>query len=206
LALVIVMLVHPVHRSLRRRGAPTVLALIVLLLAIYGTLIVVVVIVAYSLARLATIMPAYAANAGTLLQGFAVRLAAIGIGAQQIRELIAALDLNRLAGWLTSGLRAVIGFGANVIFLLSLLLFMGIESTGVTQRLSTLMTTRPRTGAALIDLAVKTRRFLAVTGIFAVLVGVADTLLLLCARNGQEGPGRGQYQRCRRRQAVLGQQ
>jgi len=200
------MLVHPVHRSLRRRGAPTVLALIVLLLAIYGTLIVVVVIVAYSLARLATIMPAYAANAGTLLQGFAVRLAAIGIGAQQIRELIAALDLNRLAGWLTSGLRAVIGFGANVIFLLSLLLFMGIESTGVTQRLSTLMTTRPRTGAALIDLAVKTRRFLAVTGIFAVLVGVADTLLLLCARNGQEGPGRGQYQRCRRRQAVLGQQ
>jgi predicted PurR-regulated permease PerM len=205
LALVIVMLVHPVHRSLRRRGAPTVLALIVLLL-IYGTLIVVVVIVAYSLARLATIMPAYAANAGTLLQGFAVRLAAIGIGAQQIRELIAALDLNRLAGWLTSGLRAVIGFGANVIFLLSLLLFMGIESTGVTQRLSTLMTTRPRTGAALIDLAVKTRRFLAVTGIFAVLVGVADTLLLLCARNGQEGPGRGQYQRCRRRQAVLGQQ
>jgi AI-2 transport protein TqsA len=135
-------------------------------------------ILAYSLARLATIMPAYAATASALLQGIALQLAAIGIGIGPIREMIAALDLNRVAGWLTSGLRAILGVGANVIFLLSLLLFLGIESTGAAQRLSTLMTTRPRAGAALIDFAVKTRRYLAVTGIFAVIVGLADTLLL----------------------------
>ena len=42
-----------------------------------------------------------------------------------------------------------------------------------------MLATRPRTGRALLDFATKTRRFLAVTTVFAVIVGVADTLLLL---------------------------
>jgi predicted PurR-regulated permease PerM len=39
--------------------------------------------------------------------------------------------------------------------------------------------THPRTADALFGFAIKTRRFLAVTGIFAIVVGLADTLLLL---------------------------
>jgi hypothetical protein len=36
----------------------------------------------------------------------------------------------------------------------------------------------PRTADAFFDFAIKTRRFLAVTGIFVVIVGLADTFLL----------------------------
>ena len=65
-----------------------------------------------------------------------------------------------------------------MIFLLSLLLFLGIESIGIARRMSTIAATHPRTADALFDFAIKTRRFLAVTGIFAVIVGLADTFLL----------------------------
>ncbi len=179
LALVIVILVNPLHRTLRRRGAPKIVALLLLLLAIYGILIGLIAILGYSVARLATIVPAYAANAALLLNELAARLAAIGIGQEQIREMLFGLDLSQVGRWLTSRLRSIIGFGANVIFLLSLLLFLGIESTGITQRMSTIVATHPRTAEALFDFAIKTRRFLAVTGVFAVVVGLADTILLL---------------------------
>lgn len=66
-----------------------------------------------------------------------------------------------------------------MIFLLSLLLFMGIESTGISGRLAAMRQTRPRSAQALTAFATKTRRFLAVTTVFAVVVGVADTLFLL---------------------------
>jgi len=178
LALVIVILVNPLHRTLRRRGVPKIVALLLLLLAIYGILIGLIAILGYSVARLATIVPAYAANAA-LLNDLGARLATIGVGQQQIREAVSGLDLGQLGQWLTSRLRSIIGFGANVIFLLSLLLFLGIESTGTAQRMSTIVATHPRTADALLDFAIKTRRFLAVTGIFAIVVGLADTLLLL---------------------------
>jgi predicted PurR-regulated permease PerM len=179
LALVIVLLVHPLHDRMLRRGVPRTVALLLLLLAIYGVIIVLAAIMAYAVARLASILPGYAASARGVLDGLVNWLASLGIDRAQVRQVTSALDVNRLAGYLTSLLSSLFSFGANVLFLLSLLLFLGVESTGMGSRLQPLMTTRPRTGRALLDFASKTRRFMAVTTIFAVLVGVADTLLLL---------------------------
>lgn len=179
LAAVIVLLVHPLHDRMRRRGVPKTAALLLLLLAIYGVILVIAAIIAFSIARLASILPDYAESARGVFEAMFDRLATLGIDRAQLREAASALDVNRLAGQLTTLLRSVFSFGANVVFLLSLLLFLGIESTGIDSRLRPLLATRPRTGAALLDFAAKTRRFLAITTVFAVLVGVADTLLLL---------------------------
>ena len=80
---------------------------------------------------------------------------------------------------MTSLLRGVIGFGANVALLLSLLLFLGIESTGAGTRMVALTHERPALGQALRDFARNTRRFLGVTTVFGFITGFADTLLLL---------------------------
>jgi predicted PurR-regulated permease PerM len=179
LALVIVLLVNPLHNRMLRRRVPKTVALLLLLLAIYGVILVIAAILAYSIARLASILPDYAASARSVLDGIVNWLSTVGIDRAQLRQITTVLDVNRLAGYLTTLLRSLFSFAVNVVFLLSLLLFLGIESTGIGSRLGPLLATRPRTGQALFDFAVKTRRFLAVTTVFAVIVGVADTLLLL---------------------------
>jgi AI-2 transport protein TqsA len=179
LAFVIVSLVYPLHHRMQSRGLPKVVALLLLLLAIYGVVISLAAILAYSIARLASILPDYAASARSVLDGLVSWLSTVGIDRAQLSEVAGVLDVNRLAGYLTRLLRSLISFGANVVFLLSLLLFLGVESTGIGQRLQPLLATRPRTFQALVDFTTKTRRFLGVTTVFAVLVGVADTLLLL---------------------------
>lgn len=132
-----------------------------------------------ALARLATILPRYAFEASDLLASFTMLLATFGISAPQASSITGALDLQRVAGWVTSLLRGVVGFGANVALLLSLLLFLGIESTGVGSRMAALTQERPALGQALRDFARNTRRFLGVTTVFGFITGFADTLLLL---------------------------
>jgi predicted PurR-regulated permease PerM len=142
-------------------------------------IIVLAAVLAYAVARMASLLPQYAESARGILAVLVGWLATLGIDRTQLRGLISALDLNRLAGYLARLLGSLFSFGANVLLLLSLLLFLGIESTGIGTRFQPLLATRPATGRALLDFTAKSRRFLAVTTVFAVLVGVADTLLLL---------------------------
>lgn len=179
LALVIVLLVHPVHTALRRRGVPDAVALVVLLLAVYAVVAGLAGVVAYSVARLAGLLPTYADEAAQVLARLTGFLSTHGIAAPQAREIAQALDVSQLARWLTSLLSSVVGFGVNVVFLLSLLLFIGLESARADQRLALLGRTRPNTAAALAGFARSTRRFLVITTVFAVIVGAADTILLL---------------------------
>ena len=179
LALVMVILVYPVHVWMLRHRVPAAPALIVLLLCVYGVIIGVVSIVVLALGRLATILPRYASEASGLLASFTMLLASLGIAAPQAGSITGALELQRVAGWVTSLLRGVIGFGANVALLLSLLLFFGIESTGAGSRMLALADERPALGQALRDFARNTRRFLGVTTVFGFITGFADTLLLL---------------------------
>ena len=179
LALVIVLLIHPLHDRMRRRGVPKTAALLLLLLAIYSVVLVLAAVLAYAIARLASLLPQYAESGRATLTVLVGWLATLGIDRAQLGGVLSSLDVNRLAGYLTRLLSSLFSFGANVVLLLSLLLFLGIESAGIGARFQPLLDTRPATGRALLDFSAKTRRFLAVTTVFAVLVGIADTLLLL---------------------------
>ena len=179
LAMVIVILVHPLHGWLRRHRVPSAVALVLLLVSIYGTITVIVVVVAVSLARLVGLLPEYAAELEVLLQDLRGRLAVVGIGPDQARALTSMIEPSRAARALTAVLAQVVSFGANVVLLLSLLLFMGVDSTGVRPRMTFITDQRPLFAGALRSFAVKTRRFLGVTTVFGLITGFADTLLLL---------------------------
>ena len=179
LAFIIVLLVHPLHARLRTQRLPSWLALLLLLVAIYAVVIGLVAVLVFSIARLAGLLPAYSVEAAALLQRMSAVLLELGIGRDQVSSVLRGLDVNRLAGWLTRALSSAVGFGANVIFLLSLLLFIGIESTGASRRVTQIARTRPRAADALRSFAHKSRRFIGVTTIFAVIVGTADTVFLV---------------------------
>ena len=179
LALVIVLLVHPLHAWMRRHGVPRGLALIGLLFAIYGVILAMAAIIGLAVVRLAGALPAYAGSATGLVNAVAAWLQGLGIDQQQIQQFVSNIDVERVAGWLTALSNSVINFGANVVFLLTLLLFLGIDSTGASSRMAKLTASRPATGEALRAFTTRTRRFLGVTTLFALIIGVVDTVVLM---------------------------
>ncbi|MDN5918399.1 MAG: AI-2E family transporter [Pseudonocardia sp.] len=178
LALVVVIMVHPVHGRMRRAGLPGWLATAALVLAVYGVLIALSAVLVLSVARLATVLPGYAAEANALVVSVAGRAAELGVGPAELRALTSSLDARRLAtvaGGFLLGLGGLLG---NLVFLLSLLLFLGIESAGASARMQAVAAERPAVADALRRFVAGTRRFLLVTTIVGLATGLVDTVIL----------------------------
>jgi len=178
LAWVIVVVIAPVGHRLRAAGLPPWLATAVLVVLVYGVVVVMAGVVVLSAARLATVLPQYAAEAEGLRRGLGTLLSTYGIGPEQVREVLANLDVGKIAGYIAVLLASVAGLATNLVFLLSLLLFISIETSGADARLAVVMADRPLLGAALGRFTTGIRRYLVVTTIFGLLFGLIDTIAL----------------------------
>jgi AI-2 transport protein TqsA len=178
LALVIVITVHPVHARLRARGLPSWAATILLVLAVYGVLVVLAGVVVVSVARLATLLPSYAAEANALLSSVTAELARFGVGAAELREIAGTLNYGRLVGIVSGLLLGITSLLGNLVFLLSLLLFLGIEASGAGTRLALLARDRAPIAAAFTGFTRATRRYMGVNTVFGLLTGLVDAVVL----------------------------
>jgi AI-2 transport protein TqsA len=178
LALVIVITVHPVHARLRARGLPSWAATILLVLAVYGVLVVLAGVVVVSVARLATLLPSYAAEANALLASVTAELARFGVGAAQLREIAGTLNYGRLVGIVSGLLLGITSLLGNLVFLLSLLLFLSIEASGAGTRLVLLARDRAPIAAAFTGFTRATRRYMGVNTVFGLLTGLVDAVVL----------------------------
>ncbi len=150
-----------------------------LVVLVYGVVVVMAGVVVLSAARLATILPQYAVEADSLRRGLGALLSTYGIGPDQVRDVLAGLDIGKIAGYVGVLLAGVVGLATNLVFLLSLLLFISIESSGADARLAMVLADRPLLGAALARFTTGIRRYLIVTTIFGLLFGLIDTVALL---------------------------
>jgi AI-2 transport protein TqsA len=178
-AVVIVILVHPVHTALVRRGVPAIAALAALLLSVFGVILGLVAIVVYAIARLATVLPGYFDEAAAATAELADFLATLGVGPEQIREIVQDIDLPMVAGWLTAHIPSLVSAATSLVLVYSLLLFVGVESARIGGRSVALREDHPRLAGALAGFVANTRRYVAITGVFAVIVGSLDTVFLL---------------------------
>lgn len=176
LALVIVITVHPVHERLRHLGLPSWAATTVLVLAVYGVLVALSAVIVVSIARLATVLPAYTDEVNDLVGALSTTLSRFGVGAAQIRAVAADLNYGKLVGLVSGLLLGVTGLLGNLVFLLSLLLFLSIEAAGVTARLALLAQDRPPIAEALVGFSRATRRYVGVNTVFGLLVGLVDAV------------------------------
>ena len=178
LALVIVITVHPVHARLRARGLPSWAATTLLVLAVYGVLVVLAGVVVVSVARLATLLPSYAAEVNALLASVTAELARFGVGAAQLREIAGTLNYGRLVGIVSGLLLGITSLLGNLVFLLSLLLFLSIEASGAGTRLALLARDRAPIAAAFTGFTRATRRYMGVNTVFGLLTGLIDAVVL----------------------------
>jgi predicted PurR-regulated permease PerM len=144
----------------------------------FGLLVALIAVVLYGVARLATILPEYGAAALSSLRAVADTLAQLGVGREQIRELVSGVDFAAVAGWLTAQIPSLITLGTGLVVFYSLLIFAGIESAQLSGRGEALRQDHPRLAASLGEFTRNVRRYLAVTGLFAVIVGALDTVFL----------------------------
>jgi AI-2 transport protein TqsA len=176
LALVIVITVHPVQERLRRLGLPSWAATTVLVLAVYGVLIALSAVIVVSIARLATVLPGYTSEVNDLVATLTAALSRYGVGIDQLRALAATLNYGKLVSLVSGLLLGVTGLLGNLVFLLSLLLFLSIEASGVAARLALLAEDRPSIAQALVGFSRATRRYIGVNTVFGLITGLIDAV------------------------------
>jgi predicted PurR-regulated permease PerM len=177
MALIVVIAVAPVQGWLRRHGWPGWATPLVVVLLVYAILLALALGIIISVARLATELPQYASAAQGLVASATERLAALGVGPEQLRQAAGALDLGKLAGVL-GALSSIAGLASNFTFLLALLLFLAVESGGAVDRMASIAADRPRVVEALSQFATGTRQYLLVTTVFGLIVAVLDWVTL----------------------------
>ena len=106
------------------------------------------------------------------------KLAALGVGSEQIKQAASSLNLGKLAGVIGALLSSVAGLASNFVFLLALLLFLSVETGGAGDRMASIAADRPRISEALGHFAWGTRQYLLVTTVFGFIVAVLDTVAL----------------------------
>jgi predicted PurR-regulated permease PerM len=178
LALVLTIAAAPLAGTLRRAGLPPWLAAFITLNVVYLFLIGLIASLALSVARLATLLPEYGPRLSELLDGLRGRLADIGVGSDEIRSALSAVDLGNLVGYLRSILSGVLGLSSNLFFVLALLFFMSMDAVRLPQRLLAVGGDRPDVVEALAGFARTTRRYLLVSTVFGLVVAAIDTAVL----------------------------
>jgi predicted PurR-regulated permease PerM len=178
MALVIVIAVAPVQGWMRRRGLPPWVSTLTLMVCVYGLLLLLALGIIFSIARLATELPQYTSKSDALVASATNELAKLGVGPDQVKEAASSLNLGKLAGVLGALLGSVAGLATNFVFLLALLLFLTVESSGAGDRLAAIAADRPKVTEALHHFAWGTRQYLLVTTVFGLIVAVLDTIAL----------------------------
>ena len=178
LALVLVITVQPVQARLRQRNVPSWLTVFVLLLLVYAIILSMLAALTMAVSRLATLLPAYGPQFTDLLNQATDRLDELGIGEDQLRSAVDQLSLSNLVGPLQRVLGGVTTVLSDAFFIVALVFFLALEAAGFSGRLTAAAGQRPQLVAALHGFASNTRRYVAVSTIFGLVVAAVDVVAL----------------------------
>lgn len=178
LALMLTVAVHPLPEFLRRKGLPRWLSTLLALVAVYGILVTLVLVLVYSVAELGTLFPTYQDEFDRLLGSAQSALGNAGIGSDQVHALFSRLDSDVIARILTGLLESTLALVSNLVFLVVVLLFMAFDGSGYPERMRVLVVDRPEIARAFTQFSTGTRRYLIVSTVFGAIVAVLDTGLL----------------------------
>ncbi|TWD80069.1 putative PurR-regulated permease PerM [Kribbella amoyensis] len=178
LALVLTIVVHPVRGWLRRLKLPNWAASLICVITVYGLLLGLAVALVIATARFATLLPSYATEFDDLVDDVAAKLAELGIGQDQITQVLGTADFGRIAGVIQALLGSVVDAVSSLVFILALLLFLTMDAGTFPALLSRAEASRSSLVAALLSFAHGTRRYLVVSTVFGFIVAVIDTVAL----------------------------
>ncbi|QJY50990.1 AI-2E family transporter [Pseudonocardia broussonetiae] len=179
LAMVIVIALAPVLGKLRDHGWPAWAATAALAVAVYAVVLAMALCVVVSAARLASALPEYAVAGRESVGSATSLLERFGVEPAELRRVVESLDLGKVTQAAVAVLSGIAGLASNLIFLLTLLLFLSVETGSTRDRIAIVAADRPSVAGALVGFARNTRQYLVVSTVFGLIVGVLDTIALL---------------------------
>jgi predicted PurR-regulated permease PerM len=177
LALVLTIVVHPVHSWLRDR-VPGWLATTVCVVLVYGIVLGLSISILVAIARFGALIPQYADDADNLVANATSWLNDVGVDPDAVHRIISSFDLSQLASVVGSILSAVAGMASDLVFLLMLCVFLAVDGSGFPLRLREATMNRPTLFEAIDGFAHGTRQYLLVSTVFGLIVAVLDTIAL----------------------------
>jgi AI-2 transport protein TqsA len=178
LALVLTVLAHPIRRWLDR-WVPSWVASLVCIIAVYVLLLGLAFAVLVSVARFATLLPSYTDEFHQRVDDLTSWLGNLGIDQKEIEKVGSSFDLGQLGGFIEGLLEEIVGLVTNLFFILALVLFMTVDGTTFPRNLERARRAKPAIVEALEAFAHGTRRYLAVSTVFGLIVAVLDTIALV---------------------------
>ena len=130
---------------------------------------------ALSVAQLGTVLPAYQDRFTAFLDDLEAWLATLGIGRDQLKAALGQISFGNIAGFFTDLLVGLAGAFSNLLLLLLIVLFMGLDSTYFARRLTQVGDKQKAIAGALGGFAHGTRTYLVVSTIFGLIVAAIDT-------------------------------
>ncbi|WP_245599649.1 AI-2E family transporter [Nakamurella lactea] len=179
LALSLTITVYPLRPLLQRHGVPRWLATLLVILGVYLLLVGLMLAFILGVARLADLLPAYVPQMQQRIADLQSWLTGLGVGHDQLQNALKGLN----PGTIISLVGGIVGSLMNVlsllVFVVTLVLFMGIDSAVFTTRMEKVRGGREQALSALTSFAFGTRKYFIVSTIFGGIVAVLDWLALV---------------------------
>ncbi|MGE0299067.1 MAG: AI-2E family transporter, partial [Pseudonocardia sp.] len=178
LALILMIGVHPLTGILRRRGVPQWLAASITLVTVLAIVLGLAAALALSVVRLGAILPQYEDSFTALVNDLRATLERLGVSSQELHDLLGQIDFGQLAGLVSGLLVGLASAFTNLLFLLFVVVFMGVDAVGFSRRLERVGAKRTAVVTALRGFVQGTRTYLIVSTVFGLIVAVIDTVFL----------------------------
>ncbi len=178
LAINLVIAAYPIQSWLRRRRLPSWLASLTALLAVYALLAGIIGAVAYSIAKLAVVIPDYSQQFQDLYDSIIVRLTRFGVGEDELREIFGKLDVNNFTGVARTLLSTLSSGLSFLLLVVTLIIFVAMDASSTARRLDWIARTRPPIADGLREFGSKVRTYWVVSTIFGLIVAILDAIAL----------------------------
>lgn len=177
LALALTIVFHP-FRAVLGRHIPVWAASIIVVALAYALILSLTLALVISVGRLAALVPTYAPDVDDFLNGLGDRLHDLGVAPSQVDAMTGSLDVNRLLDVATGFMAEFASVLSNLFFIITLLLFLGLDSAQAPTLAVRAREHSPDLVDALTTFAQGTRTYLGVSAVFGLIVAVLDTLAL----------------------------
>jgi AI-2 transport protein TqsA len=178
LALVLTVAVHPLRQALSRRRLPRWMASVVALLCLFAGLLALSFAVIAAGAQLVTLLGDYGQQFGNLRDQLTETMRSAGMDGSRAKEVLSSFDVGKLSGFIVTLLGGAAGLASNLVLILGLLLFMGLDAAGYSGVLHRMPPDRRPLAESLGKFASATRRYLVVSTIFGAVVALLDVAVL----------------------------
>jgi AI-2 transport protein TqsA len=186
LALVLTVATYPMRRWMDRR-MPSWLASLLCLVIVYVMVVVLAICMIVATARFANLLPQYEDEFHQTITSITDTLDKLGVSSRELHDIASSFDWSRLTDVITGILGGALDLVSNLVFILTLILFMTMDGSKFHHHLAAARLVRPTLVEAMERFAQSTRSYLIVSTVFGLIVAVLDTLAL--ALLGIPAPG-----------------